>query len=287
MHFKTKRNIIFFKKKIKEMAELIVGTAIIAIATCLFLLPNKISTGGFSGLGTIFYYLFKIPIGTAVFALNIPIFIMAYIKIGRSFFYNAVIGTVLLSVFLNLFERLTVPTSDRFLACIYGGIISGIGTAITLKANGSTGGSELLANIISRYKKDLKISNIIVIIDIIIVFTNVIVFKDIEIGLYSAITIFLSGKMLDIFFEGINFAKMLLIISPIYEEISFEINSKIRRGTTAIKAVGMYKKQERTILLSVASRQEIREIRKLVNEIDPKAFIIITNAREVFGEGFK
>ena len=212
---------------------------------------------------------------------------MAYIKIGRSFFYNAVIGTVLLSVFLNLFERLTVPTSDRFLACIYGGIISGIGTAITLKANGSTGGSELLANIISRYKKDLKISNIIVIIDIIIVFTNVIVFKDIEIGLYSAITIFLSGKMLDIFFEGINFAKMLLIISPKYEEISFEINSKIRRGTTAIKAVGMYKKQERTILLSVASRQEIREIRKLVNEIDPKAFIIITNAREVFGEGFK
>lgn len=130
-------------------------------------------------------------------------------------------------------------------------------------------------------------SNMIVIFDIIIVLANVIFFREIEIGLYSAITIFLSGKMLDIFFEGINFAKMLLIISSRYVEISDRINTDVRRGTTRIYATGMYKKESRNILLCVASRQEIREIRKIIDEIDPNAFIIITNAREVFGEGFK
>ena len=287
MRFKTKRNIIIIKKSIIETIELVVGTALIAFATSLFLLPNKLSTGGFSGIGTIMHYFFNTSIGTAVFALNIPVFIIAYLKSGRKFFLNAVLGTTFLSVFLNISEKIEPLTTDRFLACIYGGIISGIGTAITLNANGSTGGTELVAHIIKQYKKHIKMSNLIVIFDIIIILANVIFFKEIEIGLYSAITIFLSGKMLDIFFEGVNFAKMLLIISPKYNEISERVNKEIRRGTTSIQAIGMYKKEERNILLCVASRQEIREIRKIINAIDANAFIIITNAREVFGEGFK
>ena len=287
MRFKTKRNIIIIKKSIIETIELVVGTALIAFATSLFLLPNKLSTGGFSGIGTIMHYFFNTSIGTAVFALNIPVFIIAYLKSGRKFFLNAVLGTTFLSVFLNISEKIEPLTTDRFLACIYGGIISGIGTAITLNANGSTGGTELVAHIIKQYKKHIKMSNLIVIFDIIIILANVIFFKEIEIGLYSAITIFLSGKMLDIFFEGVNFAKMLLIISPKYNEISERVNKEIRRGTTSIQAIGMYKKEERNILLCVASRQELREIRKIINAIDANAFIIITNAREVFGEGFK
>ena len=124
MHFKTKRNIIIAKKRIIETIWLAIGTAIIAISTSLFLLPNKLSTGGFSGIGTIIHYLFKTPIGTAVFVINIPIFIIAYIKIGKTFFFKAVLGTVLLSAFLNIFETLKPLTTDRFLGCIYGGIIS-------------------------------------------------------------------------------------------------------------------------------------------------------------------
>ena len=273
--------------KIIEIMQIILGTAITAYSTSLVLLPNKLSTGGFSGIGTVIHYLFDIKIGTAVFLLNMPIFIIAYFKAGKKFFFHSILGTIFLSIFLNLFGNFKPLTGDRFLACIYGGVISGIGSAITLRANGSTGGSELLARIIKAYKQDLSVSNIIAILDFLIITLNVIVFRKIEIGLYSAIAIFISGKMLDIFFEGINFAKMLLIISPKYQEISERINNEIERGATGIKATGMYKKEERTILLCVASRQEIGKIRLIINDIDEKAFIIITDAREVFGEGFK
>ena len=138
MDFKTKRNVIKIRKIIIDFIQIIVGTGITAFSTALFLLPNQLSSGGFSGLATITYYLFKIPLGTTVFILNIPLFILSFIKNGKKFFLNAIIGTVFLSMFLNIFENLKPLTNDRFLACIYGGIISGIGSAIILKAKAST-----------------------------------------------------------------------------------------------------------------------------------------------------
>ena len=285
--FKTKRKIVKTKHIIIQFLQIIVGTALVAMSTSLFLLPNQLSSGGFSGIATIVYYLLKIPLGTTVLVLNIPLFIMSLIKNGKHFFLNAITGTVGLSVFLNIFEKIKPITTDRFLACIYGGIIAGIGTAIILKANASTGGTDLLTQIIKAYKPNIKISNLLVVLDTIIVTMNVIFFKELEIGLYSAITIYVMGKMLDIFFEGIDFAKMIYIISPQNEEIAKQIGEKIRRGSTSLYGKGMYKKMDKEVLLCVASRGEVREIRKIVKEIDKNAFVVITNAREVFGEGFK
>ena len=285
--FKTKRKIVKTKHIIIQFLQIIVGTALVAMSTSLFLLPNQLSSGGFSGIATIVYYLLKIPLGTTVLVLNIPLFIMSLIKNGKHFFLNAITGTVGLSVFLNIFEKIKPITTDRFLACIYGGIIAGIGTAIILKANASTGGTDLLTQIIKAYKPNIKISNLLVVLDTIIVTMNVIFFKELEIGLYSAITIYVMGKMLDIFFEGIDFAKMIYIISPQNEEIAKQIGERIRRGSTSLYGKGMYKKMDKEVLLCVASRGEVREIRKIVKEIDKNAFVVITNAREVFGEGFK
>lgn len=285
--FKTKRKIVKTKHIIIQFLQIIVGTALVAMSTSLFLLPNQLSSGGFSGIATIVYYLLKIPLGTTVLVLNVPLFIMSLIKNGKHFFLNAVTGTVGLSVFLNIFEKIKPITTDRFLACIYGGIIAGIGTAIILKANASTGGTDLLTQIIKAYKPNIKISNLLVVLDTIIVAMNVIFFKELEIGLYSAITIYVMGKMLDIFFEGIDFAKMIYIISPQNEEIAKQIGERIRRGSTSLYGKGMYKKMDKEVLLCVASRGEVREIRKIVKEIDKNAFVVITNAREVFGEGFK
>lgn len=285
--FKTKRKIVKTKHIIIQFLQIIVGTALVAMSTSLFLLPNQLSSGGFSGIATIVYYLLKIPLGTTVLVLNIPLFIMSLIKNGKHFFLNAITGTVGLSVFLNIFEKIKPITTDRFLACIYGGIIAGIGTAIILKANASTGGTDLLTQIIKAYKPNIKISNLLVVLDTIIVAMNVIFFKELEIGLYSAITIYVMGKMLDIFFEGIDFAKMIYIISPQNEEIAKQIGERIRRGSTSLYGKGMYKKMDKEVLLCVASRGEVREIRKIVKEIDKNAFVVITNAREVFGEGFK
>lgn len=285
--FKTKRKIVKTKHIIIQFLQIIVGTALVAMSTSLFLLPNQLSSGGFSGIATIVYYLLKIPLGTTVLVLNIPLFIMSLIKNGKHFFLKAITGTVGLSVFLNIFEKIKPITTDRFLACIYGGIIAGIGTAIILKANASTGGTDLLTQIIKAYKPNIKISNLLVVLDTIIVAMNVIFFKELEIGLYSAITIYVMGKMLDIFFEGIDFAKMIYIISPQNEEIAKQIGERIRRGSTSLYGKGMYKKMDKEVLLCVASRGEVREIRKIVKEIDKNAFVVITNAREVFGEGFK
>lgn len=270
-----------------RLFEIVVGTAIMAISTELFLLPNKLSSGGFSGIGTIIYYLWKIPLGTTTLILNIPLFVIALLKKGKEFFINTILGTISLSFFLNLFQGLNPVTEDKFLACIYGGIMAGIGTAVVLKADASTGGSDLLANIIKAFKPSIRTGSVIVILDAIIITFNVLFFKHIEVGLYSAITIYLMGKMLDIFFEGIDFAKMLLIISPKYEEISIAINTEIKRGTTALYGKGMYKQEKKEILLCVASRGEVVQIRKIIKKIDSNAFIIIANAREVFGEGFK
>lgn len=275
------------RKAFINIIQTIFGTLLMAISIDLFLLPNQLSVGGFSGIGTIGHYLLGIPVGTTVLILNIPLFLIALIRNGKKFFLDSLIGTIFLSLFLNLFENISTVTHSGFLACIYGGILSGIGTSIVLHANASTGGSDLLAQIVKSYKTDIKPGNIIVIIDTIVVIASTIAFGEIEIGLYSAIAIYVMGKVLDLVFEGIDFAKMLIIISPKYQEISDEINKEVKRGTTAIYGRGMYKKEEKEVLLCVASRGEVREIRKIINEIDKDAFLIITNAREVYGRGFK
>ena len=287
MNFKFKRNIIKLKEFLVDLLKIAIGTAIMAIGVEQFLLPSQLSTGGFSGIGTVVYYITGISVGTIMFVLNIPLFLIAYFRVGKKFFLNAIIGTVLLSYFLNIFQHVDPVTTDRFLAFLYGSIIVGIGTAVVLKANGSTGGTELVASVIRSYKPRLKTGTLIVIFDTIIVAANTIFFREIEVALYSALAIYIMGKILDIFFEGIDFAKMLIIISPKWEAISDKISQELRRGATAIYGKGMYKKQEKQILLCVMSRAEIREARKIIEEIDPSAFIIITNAREVYGEGFK
>ena len=287
MKISTAKKIIKARRIAFDIIKIIIGTIIMAVGINLFLVPNQLSSGGFSGIGTIIYYIFEIPVGTTILILNVPLFLIAYFKIGRKFFIRAIIGTLLLSYFLNLLQGIKPLTNDRFLAFLYGSVVVGIGTAIVLKASGSTGGTELLANIIKAYRPITKTGTLIVIFDTIIVLTNTIFFKDIEVGLYSALVIYIMGKILDIFFEGIDFAKMLIVISPKWEEISKKINKELRRGTTALYGKGMYRKEEKNILLCIMSRAEAREARMLIEKIDPSAFIIISNAREVYGEGFK
>lgn len=224
---KSKSQIIFF-----EIILTILGSFIMAIGVSQFLLPNQLSSGGVAGLATIFYYLFNIPMGVAIAVINIPLFIFSIFKVGKTFFIKSLIGTITLSVFIDILDKLEALTNDRFLACIYGGILIGVGTAIILKANSSTGGSDMVSLLAKEYNSSIKTSNVIVIIDIVIIILNMIFFKEIEIGLYSAISIYLVGKMLDIFFEGIYFTKLVYIISDKTEEIAKEIGEKIKKGST-------------------------------------------------------
>ena len=273
-------------EKIKEIIGTILGSAIMAIGVSLFLLPNQLSTGGFSGISTIIYYFFNIPLGISTIVLNIPLFIIALYKLGTKFIGKSILGTMSLSVFIDLFDKLPPLTSDRFLACIYGGVIIGFGTAIILKMGASTGGTDLVSNVVKGYKPTIKMGYVITSMDIGIVILNVFAFGKIEIGLYSAIAIFLMGKIIDIVFEGINFTKMLIIISDKSEEISEKIQ-ELERGVTGIHGKGMYTGVEKLILICATPRKEVVKVRKIAKEIDKDSFIIISNAREVYGKGFK
>lgn len=281
----------FMKNKIvqtiQEYVIIALGCTIMAAGVSLFLLPNELSTGGFSGIATIVYYFFKVPMGVTVFSLNIPLLIIAYFKIGKQLFARSIYGTIVFSLMIDLIDKITPLTHDRFLGCIYGGIFAGIGTAIILKFDASTGGSDLLSHIIRAYKKQYKSSSLILSVDTVVIALNVIFFKNIEIGLYSAIAIFLMGKMIDLIFEGVNFTKVIFIISPKYEEIAGQISASINRGSTGLFSKGMYTDQEKLTLLCVGSRTEAYEMQSIAKEIDKEAFIIIMNAREVIGKGFK
>lgn len=270
-----------------EIIGTMIGAFIMAAATSLFLLPNQLSSGGFAGISTIFYYFLKIPMGTTTLILNIPLFLFAGYKLGKSFFMKSIIGTITFSVFIDILDKFNPVTQDRFLACIYGGILMGLGTAIILKANSSTGGSDLVSMLVKKYNPDIRMSNVIIIIDAIIVGLNVLFFKEVEIGLYSAIAIYLMGKIIDIIFEGIYFTKLLIIISDKNEEIAEEIGNKVRKGTTGLYGKGMYTNEQKLVLICAASRGDVSRVKQIVRRVDSKSFMIIANAREVVGLGFK
>ncbi len=279
------------QKIIKDFLKIFIGCSLMALGVVLFLLPNQLSSGGFSGITTVLYYLFDFKIGAVTLIMNIPLFIISFIKFGKKFFIRAISGTIIFSLLLDCFEgvfsNIPVLTQDKLLSSIYGGLIIGVGNAIIIKYDASTGGTELISNIISRLNPKFKVSNMMVIFDIIIVAINMAALRQVEIGLYSAIAIYIIGKVVEVIAEGINFTKMIFIVSDKYEEISKEISDKLERGSTAISAIGMYENIERKILWCVASKGEISKIRQIANDIDDKSFMSIFNAREVYGKGFK
>ena len=275
------------KKLVLEIIETILGSFIMSISVALFLLPNELSSGGFSGIATIIYYLFHIPVGRTIIALNVPLFCLGAFKMGKAFFAKSLIGMVSLSLFTDFLANYNAFTNDKILACVYGGILTGIGTALILRANSSTGGSELSGILIREYKPTLRTGNLIIIIDIIVVSLNVLFLGKIEIGLYSGITIYLMGKIIDILFEGIYFTKLVFIISNKSEEISKLIGKNVRRGVTGIYGKGMYTKTEKLVLICAVGRNDLSKIKSIIKTTDPQAFLIITNSREVLGVGFK
>ena len=272
---------------ILECVGTLIGSFAMALAVAVFLLPNELSAGGFSGIATILYYLFKMPMGITIICLNIPLFIWAIFKLGKAFFTKTIIGTVSLSAFIDMLDKVPALTDDKFLACIYGGILSGIGTAIIFKSHSSTGGSDLLTNIIKKINPKIQLGYVMVFIDFVIVALNVIFLSKFEIGLYSAITIYLMGWMIDIIFEGVYFTKLLVIISDKSDEISKQIEYIISRGVTGLYGKGMYTGDDKLVLICAVGRNDIANVKQLILKTDPKAFIVVTNSREVLGMGFK
>lgn len=281
---------VFFMKKnsfFKDIILIVFGTMFAGFGMASFLLPNKLSSGGFTGIATVFYYFFGWNVGLTVIILNIPFFVYAFVRIGKKFLIKTVIATFLLSFFIDIFEYLPLLTNDRLLASIYGGVLIGIGTGLTFKAHTSTGGTDLIVQIVRSFKVRISSSKLLNLIDICVVVLNVVFFREFEIGLYSAIAIFLDGVLIDIVFEGINFSKLVFIVSNKNTEIVNMIHENLKAGATEIYGKGTYLNQNKVVIMSVMNRREIPILCENVYEIDRDAFLIVSNAREVYGLGFK
>lgn len=280
------------KISFKNLICMIIGTLVAAMAINLFLSPAKISTGGASGIGVILFNLYRIPVSITVLVLNIPLFVIALKSIGVKFSINAIIGTALLSLMIQLTTPLTNITwlnfaDDLFLSSIFGGMFMGLGLALVFKGEGSTGGSDLLAQIIYKKRSTASIGQFLLLIDTVIIILTIIAFKSVLYGLYSIIALYIANKVIDIVFEGINSSKAINIITKKGEEISKEIIDKLDRGVNTSMCVGEYTKEEYIHVVTVVENSQVQMVKRIVRKIDKKAFIYITPAQEVLGTGFK
>lgn len=270
-----------------EYGGITLGCAIMAISINAFSVPNKIAPGGVGGLATVIHYIFHLPVGALMLGLNIPLFILGIKTLGAHFGIKTLYGTVILSLFIDYVFIMPSFTSDLLLAAVFGGIIMGSGLGIVFRYGATTGGTDLIAAIIHKFIPGYTIGSLLMAVDFFVVVIAGLVFKQAEISLYSIISLYASIKMLDFIQEGIGYAKAFYIISNHPEEISQKVFKELDRGVTALKAKGMYTEEEREVLLCVVQRSQVNTLKEIVHSVDPKAFVILSEVREVLGEGFK
>lgn len=263
-----------------------VGTLLLAVSLNIFLEPHTIAPGGVTGFAVVMKRLFGIPMDVMNLAINIPLFIVGVIVLGRVFGAKTLYSTILLSVFLKFLPH-SVATDNVLLAAISGGVLSGIGIGLVFKAGGTTGGTDLAGAILNKYFPGLSTAKLMMAIDLCVVAFAGIVSKKIEISLYSIITLYISVKVIDQILDGISYAKSFFIISEKHDEIGKAVIKELDRGVTVFKGKGMYTGSEKDILYCVVNRAEISVLKRIIHEIDHSAFVIVNDAYEVLGEGFK
>ncbi|WP_080844022.1 YitT family protein [Cytobacillus gottheilii] len=268
-----------------EYAFVLLGSAIVAISFNVFLLPNRVASGGVSGISTILDALVGWEPAYVQWAFNIPLFIAGVILLGRQFGAKTLAGTIFLPFVVFLTNDWDAWTSDPLLASLFGGIGVGLGLGIVFRGKASTGGTDLAAQIINKYT-GLSLGTCVALIDGLIVLSAAIVFN-IEQGLYALIGLYVTSKTIDLVQVGFGRSKMALIITEKQDDVREGILNKIDRGVTKLSAYGGYTDHERPVLLCVVDPTEFTKLKQLVKTIDPSAFIIVTDASEVLGEGFK
>lgn len=267
------------------------GTGIMALAIQCIFEPIGLVTGGFSGIAIIIRKMTAgiveggVPLWLTNLALNVPVFIAALIIKGRKFLGRTVVGTVLLSFWLYVIPQVDLTQGDYMLSSVFGGVITGIGIGFVLLAKATTGGTDMVSALIQKYVRHYSVVQILQVIDGMVVLAGLYVFG-LKPALYAIVAIFITSKVSDALMEGMKYSKAAFIITDCYKEIADAIMTQLDRGLTGLDATGMYSGDKKTVLYCVVSKKEIVELKDIVAKIDPKAFVIVTDAREVFGEGF-
>ena len=265
----------------------VLGSAIFALGFAVFLAPGDLNAGGISGLAQILVELTGVgTVGGLSILINLPLFILGGMKIGKRFFFGSMIGMVLSSVLIDAFAVIQIPTPEPLLAVLYGGVICGIGLGMVFVNGTSTGGSDILIRLLKLRYRNVPIGQISMAFDGLIVILTGLVFQDISKALYSGITVYLSGKVVDAMVYNFDYSKVALIISSEYEQIAQAIGRELDRGATFLHAEGSYSHTPTKVVLAAVKKQQLAELKELVVRIDPNAFIIVQEAHQVLGDGF-
>lgn len=263
----------------------ILGSFFVAIAFNLFLLPNNVASGGVAGISTITKGVFGWEPGVVQWVLNIPLFIMGWLILGKNFGFKSLVGTVVLPFFVLLTSSMDAATPDPLLGAIFGGMGVGLGLGIVFRGRASTGGIDLAAQVIHKFTH-LPLGICVAMLDGLIVITSAFVFS-LEEGLYALIGLFVTSRTIDFVQVGLNTSKNVMIITEEVDEVRDEIFRQIDRGVTVLSGAGGYTERERRVVMCVVQQNEFIKLTQTVKTVDPGAFVVAMNATEVLGEGFK
>lgn len=286
-----KKREVHMHSPVRDYLLITAGTAIMAFAIASIYDSVGLVTGGFSGLSIIIKRLTEgvvpggIPLAVTNLALNIPFFLAAIRLKGFRYIMKTIYATVMLSFWLSVLPVIPLSQGDLMLSALYGGVLMGAGIGMVFVAQATTGGTDLIAAIIQHFWKQYSVADIMQVIDALIVILGAAMFG-VQVALYAIISIYLVSKVADGLMEGMKFSKAAYIITNRPEELAAEIMHKIDRGVTGISAQGMYSGEKKNMLFCVVARKEIVKLKEVILDLDPDAFVIVTDAREVLGEGF-
>lgn len=264
-----------------------IGSALFALGFAMFLIPNDINTGGISGLAMILRELLGFgSIGTLTLVMNIPLFLIGGVKIGKRFFAGSLIGMVLSSVLMDLFALIPFATPEPLIGGLYGGVLCGAGLGLVFMAGASTGGSDILVRLLKKKYRNLPIGSISIMFDAMVVLLTGLVFRDISKALYSGVVVFVCGQVIDAVVYRFDYSRVALIISKEHEKIAKAISDQLDRGATYLHGSGSYTHQNIEVVLAVVRKGQLAELKELVMDIDENAFVIVQEAHQVLGDGF-
>jgi len=275
-------------RHVRNLILIAAGCALFGLGFDLFLETNHMNAGGVSGIGQLLEHI--IGIGSVAFwsvAINVPLFLISIKGVGKNFFFGSLVGMLLMNGFIELFTVLPVPETEPLLAALYGGLLCGAGCGLIFLSGASSGGVDILARLLRPKFPGMPIGKLILAMDIITVSLTGLVFGDINKALYSAVTLYVCSIALDGVVYGLDYSTVALIISDYHDDIARTISERLDRGVTVLDGRGFYSGQEKQVLLSAIKKRQAAELKNLVMEIDPTAFIILQESHQVLGEGFK
>ena len=265
----------------------LLGSFIFALGFDLFLSPNDLNPGGISGLAVIIVELLGIgSVGTLSILINLPLFALGGIKIGKRFFVGSLMGMVTSSVLIDLMANIPVPQNEPLLGALYGGVVCGAGLGMVFMAGTSTGGSDILVRLLKLRYRNVPIGQISMSFDLVVVVLTGLVFHDVTKALYTGVTVYICGKVIDAMVYRFDYTKVALIISKEYNEIARQVGIKLDRGATFLNGEGSYYGTPTKVVLVAIKRQQLADLKELVTRLDPNAFIIVQEAHQVLGDGF-